>query len=58
MGYGLAAIADRRVTRGVALLVAVIVVRWMSGGAASRWSERVGATVRNDWRPNRSSGGK
>ena len=50
MGYGLAAIADRRVTRGVALLVAVIVVRWMSGGAASRWSERVGATVRNDWR--------
>ena len=49
-GYGLAEIARDRVTHGVALLVAAIIVRWLAGAARGRWAERVGTTVRNQWR--------
>ena len=50
MAYGLAAVGHARVTLGIALLMGVIAVRWLVAIAAERWSERVGAVVRDDWR--------
>jgi len=50
MAYGLAEIARHRVGRGIALLIGVIAVRWLLATATARWSERVSAVVRDDWR--------